>query len=260
MNLKASILSLIGIVVLTLACGKSKFNAGEQTVSEPPVKASIEASKEVPEVTKVVTEQSCKKSKDALGIWTDLNSDGLIEGERFLGYTKNYSGSESAKKNYDYYSASAHPKIGPSPEGFQSNIFFYNDNSGVNFNFFHNIDGGGSDDNQVKWEIKVSGNNLKDGVILSDDRGELTLKNSKGKINTYLGDFHYWRNTDGGIIGPLVTNDFTISVTYIENGDLADIAFYSNGGETVRLTSKDLGSNSFIIASNLSGDICDTEE
>ena len=256
MKLKELIISLLVIATISLGCGKSKFNASDEVASSSQVKES----KEPPKTKDAVRKKSCKKSKKALGIWTDVNSDGSIEGEKFLGYTKNYSGSESAAKNYNYYSASAHPKIGPDPEGFQSNIFFYNDNNGVNFNFFHNIDGAGSDDNQVKWEIKVSGNNLEDRVVLSDDRAELTLKNSKGQTNTYIGDFHYWRNTDGGIIGPLVTDDFTISVTYIENGDLADIAFYSNAGETIRLTSKELGSNSFIIATNLSGEICEDDE
>lgn len=201
-------------------------------------------------------EQVICTSSAAMAIWTDKNSDGSIEGENFLGYTKNFEGQLSASQNYNYYSYSAHPIIGPAPSGFHSNIFFYRDSKGLHFNFFHNIDEGGSEFNEVHWEIKVTGNQGKDRVVLSDDGDELQLVSTFGDTNIYNGDFNYWKNTDGGIIGPLVNETFLISVKYINNGDLANIAFYSQGGDTIQLTANTLESDSFIITPKLTGEIC----
>lgn len=201
--------------------------------------------------------KSCKK-QGYLGIWTDRNGDKSSENEDFLGHFKSYSGSEDAASNYNYYSHSAHPKVGPQPDGRHSNVFFYADNAGLNFNFFHNIDEGGSANNKVLWAIETSGNNSQDKILLSDDPGELKeLSQSNGR-KVYRGDFQYWLNTDGGVIGPFVTDDFTISVKYLNNGDLLDISFYSDGEKTVHLNRNDLGnSDSFLITRGIVGTICD---
>jgi hypothetical protein len=185
----------------------------------------------------------------ALSIWTDMNSNGEIDGEDQLkGYIKAYIGDDSAKENYNYYSASAHPKIGPGPKGFESKVFFYENEKGNYLNFYFNIDAGGSEDNKVQWEIKVIKNEMKDKVILSDDGGELKLKdkNQQEGSHFYEGDFHYWNNTDGGVIGPFIGDEYEIHVKPLDSGDNEINTFYSQKGELFSLPIRQ-GDGAFII-------------
>lgn len=185
-----------------------------------------------------------------LGVWLDKNDDGKTDGETYLGRIYAYKGQKSHRKNYDYYSYSAHPIIGPTPIGFESHIFFYEHPDGFSFNFYHNQDEGGSKDNSVKWLISTANNERKDRVILSDDKGELkelsSLKNHSNKY--YLGKWRYWSNTDGGVIGPFRGSEFEIKVKVSNTGDLKTATFYSADGNNYSLMSEDGKSlSSFII-------------
>lgn len=183
-----------------------------------------------------------------LGVWLDENNDGNLDGDKYLGSFVAYSGDKTAAENYNYYSASAHPLVGPTPVGNQTHVFFYEGSDGLSLNFYSNIDNGGSEDDSFSWDIEVVDNQFKDDVILSDDGGELT-RSAGPSSHLYEGRFRYWKNTDGGIIGPFVTNDYAIRVSVLSVGnDINTAKFYSADGLSFSLSTIDAAVSSFIIA------------
>lgn len=189
---------------------------------------------------------SCVPGK-RLAIWLDPDDSGDIKAENYLGFVVSYSGKKSAEDNYNYYSASAHPLVGPSPIGFESHVFFYEGKDGLALNFFSNIDSGGSSNNRVDLDIEVSGNAQMDSVILSDDGHELKQVSSSGGLNSYEGRFHYWNNTDGGVIGPFQGENYKIHVRVLQTGDIQNARFYSANGYSFQLKDQQQDISSFII-------------
>jgi hypothetical protein len=182
-----------------------------------------------------------------IGLWLDQNKDGSTDGEKYLGSFAVYKGTQSAAENYNYYSASAHPLVGPTPSGFKTTVFFYEGPDGLAFNFFSNVDAGGSTDNIVEWNIKTIGNDAKDDVILSDDNIELSKVSSTSDEVNYEGRFHYYSNTDGGVIGPFHGDGFQIAVQVLNIGDVIDAGFYSSTGEVLALGDGPEKVSSFIV-------------
>ena len=197
------------------------------------------------------TPQNCVQGQ-RLGIWLDPDESGQLLESNYLGAIVSYSGEETVANNYNYYSASAHPIVGPTPAGFETHVFFYEGSDGLALNFYSNIDANdesqGSEDNTVHVDGVVSANNGSDGVMISDDGGELKLTNKSASQAVYEGRFQYWYNTDGGAIGPLVTNDYRIQVKFLATGDITNALFYLADGQSFTL--KDNGNNisSFVIA------------
>ncbi len=186
-----------------------------------------------------------------LAIWSDADNDGKTDNMPPLGYIAAYNGTYSAAENYDYFSASNHTKIGPPAIGYESHVFVYNNNEGMYLFFYFNVDAGGSADNIVQWDITTKGNGAQDSVILSDDDLELNLTSQiKGDqaANFYQGRFHYWSNTDGGVIGPFKGTNFEISAKVMQTGDLKRASFFSSDGKTFSLTDNNNALSSFIIS------------
>lgn len=185
------------------------------------------------------TEVPCENQR-RLSIFLDTNKNDMVDDGEKLGEVSAYNGDISTDANYNYYSASAHPINGPQPSGYAGNVFFYNGSDGLSFNFFFNVDNGGSKDNTVKWEISTKGNSNQDAIMVADDPNgnELTDMSPLDDWKRYLGDWRYWSNTDGGAIGPFVGYQYEIKVKMIDRGDVANIKFYSqkttvnNGGVT----------------------------
>ncbi|MCB0341445.1 MAG: hypothetical protein H6626_13820 [Pseudobdellovibrionaceae bacterium] len=202
--------------------------------------------RDIPEIRDEDGNLICEEGKH-FGIWLDENDDGSIENEKFLGSIVPYQGDKSAAENYNYYSASAHPYIGPKPDEFSSHVFFYEGSDGLTFNFYFNIDEGGSPDNIVNWDMETIGNSKKDDVLLSDDANELKRSAETQEGHQYEGRFHYWDNTDGGIIGPFEGEDFYIKVNVLETGDIQDATFYSEGDRKFSLNNANNKVSSFII-------------
>lgn len=205
--------------------------------------------------TKVIVSDCTKVN---LAIWPDHNQDGKADSLLPLGYISSYRGSESAFANYNYYSDSAHIINGPTPTGFESRVFMYQpDNSdGIYLFFYFNVDNGGSGDNQVSWDIVSKRNSLLDSVIVTDDPNaakvgkELTLvsQDSNTQSSYYQGRFHYWSNTDGGVIGPFKGTNFEIGVNVLSSGDLNKATFFSSDNKTFSLTDQNNNLSSFIIS------------
>ncbi len=198
-------------------------------------------------IEKDITISECI-SGTVLGIWLDELSTGELTDENFLGEILTFQGSESAKINYNYFSASAHPKIGPGTEGFVNKVFFYRDSSGLNLNFISGADGAGNGGNKVNIEINTSGNSNNDGVVFSDEGGELKEKSNDTSGNYYEGNFNFHKNTDGGIIGPFAGEDFRISVDIIRTDNVKDAKFVSSDGSSFTLKGDSGGISSFVIA------------
>ncbi len=117
---------------------------------------------------------------------------------------------------------------------------------------FFNVDEGGSDYNKVVWEVYTSNNNNSDTVLLSDDNMELKKLGSTmdaSQSQTYKGIWQYWKNTDGGVIGPFLGNNFEIKVKMIEKGDVNDVKFHSANAEddVFLLSDKDEVNTTFFI-------------
>ena len=102
---------------------------------------------------------------------------------------------------YDYYSVSSHD---PFVQAYNSVLYLYTDTNSTNttgrlYLVFHfNIDDGGSPDAQTT--VSIVGIPAGAGVALSDDQGEFQLSRFP------QGQFRYFLNTDGGILGPLPTS------------------------------------------------------
>lgn len=196
----------------------------------------------------IVIDLECKEGK-VLGIWLDPDQSGVLKDENFKGSIVSYSGNDSGAENYNFYSDSAHPIIGPSPFGYEAQIFFFDGSDGLSLNFYANIDKGGSSDNEMNVDIEVLNNNLADKMILSDDEGEFKQISQEETSSSYEGRFHYWTNTDGGVLGPLVGENFKLQFKFNATGDVNTANFYSAGGGSISL-SENSGSDisSFVIA------------
>jgi len=224
------------LFLLVFSCQPQNIvvSIGEKIESAPPVSGNLNPGK------------TCVEGQ-RLGLWLDTDNDEVED--KYQGSFVAYSGSETAKKNYNYYSASAHPIVGPNPSGFKSTVFFYEGSDGIHLFFFHNVDAGGSEYNEVQWKMAVSDNNMEDDVVLSDDNAELKVeeRNDNESITRYDASFRYWKNTDGGVIGPLVGDDYKIVVRNVGAGDISDSKFYSADGEDLSLENDNGDLSSFII-------------
>ena len=124
-------------------------------------------------------------------------------------------GAQSVVSFYDYNSASAHT---PYVEAYASVLYLYLDTSAgtLHFVFHFNIDAGGSGD--ARTTVDLSGIPSGAGAELSDDpfqgsSQEFTLSRS------IEGQFDYFSNTDGGILGPLpTTTEWSMSAVIVHGG------------------------------------------
>lgn len=229
-------------------------NCGNPEVSFEKLENSKEASSPpvgMPDLPGVLEpgeeKKECVEGK-RMAVWLDDNSNSSLDNtDTYLGNFVSYNDlSITSVDNYNYFSDSAHPIVGPIPDSFQSKVFFFEGSDGLSMNFFFNVDGGGTDETEVDWDIQVAKNNLNDSVLLSDDKGEIKEVSSENAIKKYQARFWYSKNTDGGVIGPLSSEEFLISVKVLRSGDNRLATFYSADGKTFSL-SGELGHNSFII-------------
>lgn len=182
-----------------------------------------------------------------MGVWLVNEGVTALEDATYLGDIVSYTGELSSVANYGYYSASAHPVVGPDPLGFETNVYFYEGTDGLALTFFSNLDAGGSDDSTVNWDIRTLSNDGLDSVLLGDEPSEISESVISEQEKLYQTRFRYWANTDGGVIGPFVGGDFEIWVNVLESGDNTDAIFYSADGTSFSL-SNDAGIASFAIA------------
>ena len=222
--------------------------AAERPLGEQTLRATSTASCDV-EVSSEV--QICQDATlKTLGVWQLTAVDAALTDEAYLGEIWSFEGDLNAADNFNYYSASAHPIVGPVPTGFETHVFFYEGPDGLTLNFFSNKDEGGHADwVSLDIDIQVTGNGLLDDVILSDDSGELSRQVTamSADASHYNGRFRYVQNTDGGVIGPLAGEDFEVRFTIVSATEERGASFYSSNGTSIDLMTED-GITSFAIA------------
>ncbi len=173
-------------------------------------------------------------------IWQDVSGDGVKD--TYLGTVEAYTGTESAADNYNFFSASAHPINGPTPEAYKSKMYMYDGPDGLSFGFFHNIDAGGNNYwNHVDWDISLM--NMSSSFGLSDDGGLTQSEFSQVDPNTYSGRWAYRINTDGGVIKDLTPTDtyWEIMIDPLAFGDVQDWSMYSADGSVINLWNNPVG-------------------
>jgi hypothetical protein len=163
---------------------------------------------------------------------------GVSGGDDYLGTISSFEGNIDAASNYNYSSASGHPINGPTPAGYTAFVWMYFDNTApaddrLSFNIIHDVDGGGSPDNQVSWEFFFTGTSYYE--ILGDDPGEGFTDNGGGSMS---GDWHYWNNTDGGVIGvddAYCGSDWEIYLAPESLGDIRSVWAANGVGDDVMM-------------------------
>ena len=223
-----------------------------------------------------------------LSIWSAVESENdqntLIK-DSFLGHITSFQGVNTPDDSYDYYSYSAHPTSVedenndalPQPKDSSAHIFFYEsktDHAALDYSnnsaiktrealnngdlflyFFFNKDETGQSNNKVYFEVFTDNNLDEDGVlvdqvILADDGQELVSVSSDASGQHYIGDYQYWHNTDGGVIGPFRGEEFTIAVRATSQSpvgeDLTGASFFSREGTEYNFF-KDPKITSFIV-------------
>ena len=267
----------------TLSLLKKGFYVLELTVND----GTTDSEPDSVMIEAVADDQMCVSGKK-LSVWSAVETEGnqnkLIK-DAFLGHITSFQGTNTPDASYDYYSASAHPTFLadefndalPQPKDSSAHIFFYESKAnhaalGYSNNdaiktrgqinkddlflyFFFNKDAAGQSDNKVYFEV-FSDNNYDetgiaiDQVILADDGHELISVNTDLSGQHYIGDYQYWYNTDGGVIGPFRGEEFTIAVRATSQSpvgeDLTGASFFSREGTEYNFF-KDPKITSFII-------------
>jgi hypothetical protein len=161
----------------------------------------------------------------------------------FMGTVAAYTGDVDPASNYNYYSYSGHPINGPTPTAYEAFLWMYwmypdpGKREGVlSFNMIHDVDGGGSPDNIVHWDLLFL--NTSYNVLLEDDSGENAGGFNDLGSGLMTADFHYWHNTDGGVIEvdkPQCGRTWAIAMAPGDLGDIEDLTVASADGNHVDL-------------------------
>ncbi len=181
----------------------------------------------------------CGQAFRAIGVWQDLNSDGQIQKEDpFLDVIVPFSGELSAVANYGYAGFSSHVTHGPQAEAFEAQHFFYEGSDGLHFFMNYDKEKVGSADNSINVEVAIRDNKKQDSVVLSDEAGEMLALDADPRTFYYQGLFEYKLQSDGAVLGPLLTDDFQVIVQYRDIGDLKTAKVYSAVGAAINLNSE----------------------
>ena len=177
-----------------------------------------------------------------------------------MGTISAYSGNLDPASNYNYYSVSGHPINGPTPTPYEAFVWMYwaypepgRDIGVLSFNMIHDVDGdvdgSGSPNNIVHWDLFF--NNTSYNVLLQDDPGEGSGGFSDLGSGHMTADFHYWHNTDGGVIGvdqPQCGQGWGIGMMPGGLGDIQALTVASGDGNHVALW--DNGYNGYILTAH----------
>lgn len=141
---------------------------------------------------------------------------GVFQGGALLGTIDPFTGPTTGVVNYNYFSASAHPLVGPTPTPGEAFFWFFAGTDGLSFNVFGgqdlsgscNLIGGPTLCEMIDLDIAINGSSTDPVVRLSDDSSEL----SEIGIDIFRMRGNFANNTDGGVIGPLGGLDWEVVV------------------------------------------------
>lgn len=146
----------------------------------------------------------------------------VLQGGVNLGVVKPYVGDLAAVPNYNYIQPSGFPINGPAPEAFEGRIFFYEGTDGLHLNVIFNEEGIGN--GTAKWLISVT-DSVSDPIVqFSDDPAPPEDAPNLVELsdNVFAGDWSWTGRVDGGVIGPLVGNQWSITIDQLEYGSTND--------------------------------------
>ena len=106
-------LSLLALIYIGQGCAAHKSNFAYDASLDQRGKYNLGAGGEG---------YTCVPGK-RLGIWLDPDLSGQQLDKNYIGFIVSYNGKDKAAVNYNYFSASAHPKVSPTPTGFQTNVW-----------------------------------------------------------------------------------------------------------------------------------------
>jgi hypothetical protein len=155
----------------------------------------------------------------------------VYQGGVFQGQINAYTGALSGSANYNYFSSAAHPINGPSPSPFEAQMFLYEGSDGLNFNFVLGQEGSGAN-HAMDLDILVSGSTSDPTVRLFDDPVELT---EVGATNLFQGRWATGDNTDGGVIGEIGGDAWTVDVDVVSFSNLDALRVYDSSGSSLNL-------------------------
>lgn len=133
---------------------------------------------------------------------------GLYDGATLLSTISYFSGTDSAKKYYNFRSDSGHPAgISLAPTSAFFWMYHETDTDLYSFNYIVGEDGAAGSSGNFGTSISLTG--TTGSVTLSDDSGELKLANAL--TQTFTGTHKISQNTDGGVI---TLSDDTFSINF----------------------------------------------
>ncbi|MBN1614342.1 MAG: PEP-CTERM sorting domain-containing protein [Deltaproteobacteria bacterium] len=133
----------------------------------------------------------------------------VYQGDTYLGYVSPYSGTYTGAGNFHYTDPDSSPYNGPQQVANEGQIFFYSGSDGLHFNTIFNVAGGGAS-GTVRWDIAITGSTSDPTVQVSDDSLELRETTTN---NEFRGMWSWTGHTDGGVIGALGGDDWTVTIS-----------------------------------------------
>ncbi len=157
----------------------------------------------------------------------------ISQGGTYLGTINPFTGGITGAANYNYFSWSAHPINGPSPVENEAQIFMYDGSDGLNFTtVFSKEDSNNVGAGSVYWDISITGSTTGTDVRLTDDGSELTELSP----DLFRGRWSYNnRNTDGGVIGEIGGDAWTITIDPIIYTNINTLKVFGNSGSFLSL-------------------------
>ena len=157
-------------------------------------------------------------------------SGSLADENQLLNEFSVYQGTDSALDNYDYYSSSAHPLIGPTPQARVAQFFIYQNDDGYYLNFVVDEDNSSTTGGAIAGSVVVTDNSDVDDLVIADEGSEVTASTVSSTEARYDFSFNYARNTDGFVIGPISGVSLKIQVQIDSSSNVDTMGFYAADG------------------------------
>ena len=168
----------------------------------------------------------------------------VYQGGNYLGSVEPYSPTTAmtGAANYNYVGGptwSGDPITGPDQQAREGQIFFYNGSDGLSFtSIFNSIGGGPATKQKTNWDIAVTGSTADPGVLLSDNGetgGVLVEVQEQGATDVFQARWVFTQRTDGGVIGPLGGNSWSITIDPLYYEGPTALKVYSGPGSSITL-------------------------
>jgi hypothetical protein len=192
----------------------------------------------------------CSQSVATVGVYDSS--------QRLLATMTPWRGSLGAAENYNYQNLSGNPIMGPKGNPSVATHFVYANQDGYFLNLildkFYDL----GDRATVTVHAQISGNQMRDAVVLSDEAGEMKLVDyDEGNQVTYFeGNFEYSKHSDGAVIGPLVGTSWEIRLHYGQANRIESMSFEDEIVGTKSFTMEDK-SVSLVVLKPLTMNACD---